>query len=205
MRDIEGKRFGKWTVIKDSGERAKSREIIWECRCDCGTIRNVKFKILKNESKPRSCGCSRKIRSKEIFDSNYEKTSGCWNWSGAVNSRGYGKIGNNDLAHRRAYEYVYGKISKGLCVCHKCDNRLCVNPAHLFLGTIGQNLQDMTDKGRRARGSKIASSILTEDQVRQIRNKREAGALYSELAEEFNVSWTNIKYIIKRKSWKHVS
>ena len=208
MLHLEGKKFGLWTVIKKTDERkfqkGKPRIVIWECLCECGTIRNVSYSILKNIKKPRSCGCSRKIRSKEIFESNYEKTEGCWIWNGVISTHGYGKIGKNGLAHRKSYEYVYGKIPKGLQVCHKCDNRTCVNPAHLFLGTNADNLKDMTDKGRRARGSKIANSILDEQKVLEIRKKRLSGWEYQQIADEYKISWYLVRSVCKNRQWKHV-
>ncbi len=204
MRKIEGEKFGEWIVIKDCGLRSNNREIIWECRCSCGTIRNVKFKTLKNHSKPRSCGCSRKKRSKEIFEGNYEKTPGCWNWKGVISTHGYGKIGNSSLAHRRAFEYTYGKIPKDKQVCHKCDNRLCVNPGHLFLGSIGDNMKDKNFKNRQAKGSKIGTSKLNENQVREIRNRRDMGETYESLSIFFNVSWDTIRGIVKKRTWTHI-
>jgi len=176
MLHLEGKKFGLWTVIKKTEERKfvkdKPRTVVWECRCDCGTIRNVSWRTLKNEKKPRSCGCSRKILSKQIFESNYEKTKGCWVWKGNVNQGGYGKIGTKGLAHRRAYEYTYGPIPKGKQVCHHCDNRLCVNPGHMFLGSIGDNMKDKCFKDRQAKGSRIGTAILNEEQVLEIRQRR---------------------------------
>lgn len=208
MIDLTGKIFGKWKVLNITEQRkiqkGKPRVIVWCCQCECGTIRNVSGQILRNENKPRSCGCSRKIYSKKIFESNYEKTDGCWIWKGSVNRGGYGKIGTTNLAHRRAYEYAYGKIPEGKQVCHHCDIRLCVNPSHLFLGSIGDNMKDKCFKDRQARGSKIGNAILTEEKVLEIRKQRLSGKEYQEIADGFGVGWYLVRDICKNKQWKHV-
>lgn len=80
-----------------------------------------------------------------------EPNSGCWLWLGTTNPLGYGRFrldGKTLSAHRVAYELFESKIPNNLCVCHKCDVRCCVNPAHLFLGTHKDNEQDKLAKGR---------------------------------------------------------
>lgn len=78
----------------------------------------------------------------------------CWWWTGAIRDekRGYGYVkvrGKNIAAHRRAWELANGPIPEGMMVCHRCDNRLCVNPEHLYLGTASHNARDMTIRNRR--------------------------------------------------------
>lgn len=81
----------------------------------------------------------------------------CWNWTGITNERGYGKINIGRLpkrAHRVAWEVTHGSVPDRLLVCHKCDNRLCCNPSHLFLGTAKDNMTDMVTKGRQRKPKK---------------------------------------------------
>jgi hypothetical protein len=93
----------------------------------------------------------------ERFWEKVDKSGDCWLWTGATYRNGYGNIWDYDrgrkvLAHRVAYELANGEIPEGLLVCHICDVRLCVTPAHLWVGTHGDNLSDMAMKGRSTKG-----------------------------------------------------
>ena len=89
---------------------------------------------------------------KERFINKVHKTDYCWIWNGAIRGNsGYGSFNVNgkiESSHRISYKLFKGVIPMGICVLHRCDNRLCVNPDHLFLGTQGDNMKDMFNKGR---------------------------------------------------------
>jgi predicted XRE-type DNA-binding protein len=131
----------------------------------------------------------------------------CWNWVGYL-TRGYGQFSYKGLmyrSHRFSYELKYGKIQNGLYVCHSCDNRSCVNPNHLFLGTNVDNMKDMVNKGRAAKGENNATAKLNENQVIEIRDKYTTGKfLQRQLAIEYNISQVEISDITTRKIWKHI-
>lgn len=77
----------------------------------------------------------------------------CWEWKGAKGKHGHGVMTICQkivLTHRFSYELFYGKIPKGLYICHKCDNGSCINPQHLFAGTQKENMHDCVIKGRTA-------------------------------------------------------
>lgn len=130
---------------------------------------------------------------------------GCWEWQASIGSHGYGQLTHLQqkyTAHRLSWEIHRGPIPDGLCVLHRCDNRSCVNPDHLFLGTKADNLQDMTDKGRRAVGSKHGSCKLTEEQVKEI---RAGDALPAQvIADAYGISRSLVYLIRNKKRWSHV-
>lgn len=128
----------------------------------------------------------------------------CWNWQGKIESNGYGRIkvaGRMVSAHRSVWVDVYGPIPDGLYVLHRCDNRSCANPYHLFLGTNDENMADMVAKGRAPRGERNKASKLTEADVRAIRVSTEGRGI---LAERYSVTTANIGMIQRRATWRHV-
>jgi len=142
----------------------------------------------------------------------------CWPWRGGrVNRAGYGLIdmyGHGRAwqvrAHRAAYEQTNGPIVGDLSVLHRCDNRVCCNPAHLFLGTRADNIRDMWTKGRQSKydrmpkGAAVGTSVLTEAQVLAMRQRFTAGGTAKGLAPEYGVSQATAWNVIHGVTWGHL-
>jgi hypothetical protein len=140
--------------------------------------------------------------------------NGCWLWTGAISSSGYGSYGapqGTVSTHRYAYALTYGPIDSKLLVCHRCDVKLCVNPSHLFLGTHADNALDYFDKGfiriskpRKQNGEANSNSRLTHTQVLAIRALCDAGIQQKDVARQFGIDPSNVSNIVSRKTWKHI-
>lgn len=150
------------------------------------------------------------------FEKKYAKSepSECWEWNGALNARGYGFVQMNKkeiLAHRLGWFFRYGPIPDGLCVLHHCDNRRCVNPSHLFLGTRTDNNADCTKKGRNGAffkthvGRLHPNAKLDDGKIQEIRRLFSDGVIRADLARRFGVSKSNMTSIINGRTWAHVS
>lgn len=133
--------------------------------------------------------------------------TGCYWWTSVI-VQGYGHIRKNGKwvkAHRVSYELNKGKIPKGMNVCHTCDNPMCVNPDHLFLGTQKDNMHDKVKKGRAftgdQKGANNGAAKLTESDIRDIRKSQGS---CKELAIKFFTSPMNISLIKRRLAWAHV-
>lgn len=154
---------------------------------------------------------------KERFYSKVDNSSGpdsCWPWMASCVSGGYGQLGStkgkaNFLAHRLAWEFANGSIPEGMQVLHKCDNRKCCNPNHLFLGTQKENMHDMISKGRKvcrtreeSVGEASPQAKLTWEIVRAIRKEYEAlKSRQVDLARKYGISQPQISTILIKKSW----
>jgi hypothetical protein len=134
----------------------------------------------------------------------------CWVWLGRVRYDGYGVIDvdrEETGAHRVSYALFVGPVPASLAVLHRCDNRRCVNPGHLFLGTNTDNSFDMVAKDRQAKGEGVGTSKLTEQQVREARRLyhfRQRGSGTHALARRFGVSQSTIWAAINGMQWRHV-
>lgn len=132
--------------------------------------------------------------------------SECWEWTASILRTGYGSFSVNNkvtLAHRWAYQQYVGPIPKGLFVCHTCDNRKCVNPDHLFIGTHRDNIIDASKKGR-LKGIKRNPHHLTELQVIEIIKLLQFSKAYTSIARIFSVSRQAIYLIDRNRSWKYL-
>ena len=130
--------------------------------------------------------------------------SGCHHWTGSIMPNGYGQIHSNGrtaYAHRVAWELANGPVPDGAFVLHTCDNRRCVNLAHLWLGTYLDNINDMNAKLRHAHGAKNGHAKLTAAEVRLIRFM---GGTHREIATHFGVTQPLVSMIRAGRIWKHV-
>ncbi len=141
----------------------------------------------------------------------------CWLWTAGMFSSGYGQIrvgGKSRLAHRVSYEIHSGPIPDGMQVNHTCsgrypkgsgENRRCVNPSHLKLGTAKSNSKDRRDDGKTSTGESHGRARLTEEQVLEIRAMHDSGEVTNqEIADAYGVEKSRISKIALRKSWGHV-
>lgn len=198
---------------------------VWLYCQQCG-LRYLKKRAYADLSRFCSYPCKYIGTKRSLEDRFWDKVvtgDGCWEWQGAT-YKGYGRLTRDGTAasgyvwtHRYSWEFHRGPIPAGLGVLHHCDNRRCVRPDHLFLGTNGDNNRDARRKGRSAvpppqRGSLNHATHLTDDLVREIRTRYAAApntrsghyGLRRDLCAEYGLKGSALDSILKRKSWRHV-
>ena len=143
----------------------------------------------------------------ERFMSKVDKTGSCWLWTACVGNHGYGCFSLNNktkTAHKLAYVQYTGEVPEGLFVLHECDNRKCVNPDHLFLGTNQDNVDDMLNKNRSLKGSDHSQAKLNNNQVLGI-IKLSQHIPRKELADIYKVGVRVIGDILNGVTWTHLT
>ena len=201
-----------WAAIEvktyaDAGGKEISQLVReWKARAEAAEAALLKYQ-----------GWMRHLKIEERFWSRVEKTDNCWLWRGVVRSNGYGSfaIGQKHIpAHRFVWEMLKGAPGE-MHVCHSCDNPICVNPDHLWLGTRFDNMRDAASKGRNGmqrhpekshfgKGEEQTNAKLKEKDVLEIRAAGTAGDAPSEIAKRYGVTVSNIRLILHGKAWRHL-
>jgi len=210
---IEKQQNGCW--IDKAMEKIKSMRLVRHFWINAGNAKPEKGQRIIRKCKTVDCvNPDHLCLSDDLelrFWSKVDKSNDCWNWTRS-NSNGYGcfYFGHKRyIASRLAYEITYGKIPDGIDVCHKCDNKACVRPDHLFLGTAKDNMQDCINKGRwgSRQGEKNSQAKLTPIKVVNLR-KDYACRQFSikELSGKYSITKSTIYRIIKGnyKGWSHI-
>ena len=150
-------------------------------------------------SKPEDSNTIKVLVSKKLMN---VKESGCIEWMGHKNALGYGVLGASKTKiyiHRLMWSLFRGRITKNLCICHKCDNPPCINPDHLFIGTHKDNMADMNRKGR-SRRYKFPPRIKYSDSlVKKMRKDYDNGMAIKEIIRKYGIKYTQAYRIVKRK------
>lgn len=153
---------------------------------------------------------------KKSFEKHVIRQEGCWGWKGPIANGGYSVMScrpeiGSDRGHKASWLIYKGEIPEHMHVCHHCDNPICTNPDHLWLGTHQQNNEDKMLKGRHKWkqpphkiGSENAASKLNEEQVKEIKNLISKGRSSYSIAKDYSVSKTTILRIKNLTHWKHV-
>lgn len=152
-----------------------------------------------------------KVAIADRFWAKAVKSDRCWQWTGAINNKGYGqfRLARNEpaaYAHRIAYELETGeRVPHGMFVCHACDNPRCVRPSHLFLGSHRDNTNDMVAKERQAIGERNSHAKITPDEAIRIINARGRGRrALKAAAESVGISISHANAIGRGVFWKHL-
>lgn len=202
-----------WSWQKGAKEGSRKPGFVIELR----RVRLVKKKPYCGNHPPRLRTWGRASSNGAVAADFWERTleapGGCWEWQDERTPEGYGRwkagerLAGTRVASRVAYVLAKGEIPEGFSVLHSCDNPPCCNPAHLFVGTQGDNRADMLAKGRQfnLRGEEAGQAVLTEVQARDILNSYVPRVVtLQHLADRHGVNIKTVHDIVQRKTWRHL-
>jgi len=209
MRDLTGEYFGILTVDRlEYRKGGTGRNYAgYICSCKCGNRVWVRKEDLTH-GKQRSCGraCTwGEYTTAEDYLGNTEVNGNCREWLGPSTTQGYGRIGTSPnclYIHREVFRLTNGYSPE--VVMHTCDNRKCINPAHLEGGSHKENFDDMRSKRRQAYGERVGIAKLTTEAVREMRMLYSEGATVSSLSRKYGVARATVKSVCNNKTWRHV-
>ncbi len=213
-------RYGRLTVIEQAESSHSHKR--WVCRCDCGQT-TVVWQLSLRRGTTTSCGCAA-LESRRARWASYRAPAfwarvqrggptECWLWLGLQkrspkNPSPYGSLGwrgKVTSAHRVAFELANGEPPAGAMVLHRCDNTLCCNPAHLYLGDHAQNMRDMVERQRRKGvgvGAQNGRAKLTQEMAEEIRAIYASGISQQDIADAYGVSQNAVSQVILRKRYR---
>ena len=214
-------RYGQLVVLSAADPRGSHK--MWNCLCDCGSLYTA-WQLSLRRGTTKSCGCTvRAARSarwasyrEPAFWARVQKAddTACWPWTGLQkqgpkNPSPYGSLrwkGRTATAHRVAYELTNGEVPVGAMVLHSCDNSLCCNPQHLYLGDHARNMRDMVERGRRVGkgvGQENGRAKLTQGQAEDIRRAYAEGrGSQQAIANTYGVSQHAVSKITRGLRYK---
>lgn len=193
--------------IEFCGKESKHRKRRF-CSHKCIRINIEKLKAYKPVSFWRTATWEQKLeRYKEMFEEKVIKKEGCWGWKSFINSTGCGMMGPNGhilSAYRASWLIHKGEILEGLKVLHKCHNRVCSNPEHLYIGTCKDNTRDMIEAGRgKFNQQNSKNTKLNLEQAREIKKLLVEGLTWKSIAEKFGVSQGTVQDIKRNRMWRN--
>ena len=156
-------------------------------------------------------------RLKKSFEKHVIRQEGCWGWKGPIAKNGYPVMScrrtiGPDRGHKASWIIHHGLVPKGKHVCHRCDNPICTNPDHLWVGTPKENNDDKIAKGRdnwvrppHKVGAANGASKLTEDKVKEIKILLEKGLASRDIGARYDISKTHVLRIKKGQNWSHIT
>jgi hypothetical protein len=190
-----------------NGARLRAERAVCE-HCGENFLRRLHVRPGTGRYCSRICARSRKLDDR--FWPKVQQGDGCWEWQGSRDKSGYGIIGASRhqrarRAHRVSWELHNGRsVPDGLDVLHHCDNKPCVNPAHLYVGTDLENARDAVERGRlpSRQGRANPNAKLTRSDVEAIIAAVTGGETQTAVARRFGISQPHVSELVRRVSWR---